>query len=408
MDFVRGQKSKLSALTRTQELVVGLGVEAPGSPVFDVSCFGVDESGKLSDDRYFVFYNQKQSPEGEISALGARDGDRETFRINLSHLPQKIHKLVFAITLDGAGTMSQVSRGHLRIIAGGAEVARFPFAGVDFGQEKAIIAGELYRKGEWRFAAVGQGFNGGLSALLEHFGGEEIEDSAPTTAPPAAPSAAPPPPTPPPPASAPPKVSISKITLDKKGDKQTVDLSKAGAAGRPIHVNLNWDTGARRGGGFFGFGGGNAPDLDLGCMYRLKNGEMGVIQALGGNFGSKSLSPYIFLDKDDRSGSAADGENLYLYRPEEIDLVMVFAFIYGGASDFTSVGGRMTITDGSGDQIFIQLDSPDRGRNFCAICTVRPGGGKSVEITKEEQYFRGHRDADQRYGFGFRWTRGSK
>ncbi len=399
MNFVRGQKSKLSDLTPSEDLVVGVGVEAPGSPGFDVSCFGVDENDKLSDDRYFVFYNQKESPGGEISALGARDGDGEAFRVNLSRLPQKIQKLVFTITLDGTGTMSQVSRGHLRITAGGTEVARFPFSGADFGEEKAIIAGEIYRKGVWRFAAVGQGFNGGLSALLKHFGGEEIEDSAPTAAPPT-PSAAPPPPA----APSPPKVNISKITLDKKGDKQTVDLSKA--RGRPIHVNLNWDTGAR-GGGFLGFGGGNAPDLDLGCMYRLKNGEASVIQALGGNFGSKSLSPYIFLDKDDRSGTAADGENLYLYRPEEIDLVMVFAFIYGGASDFTSVGGRMTITDGSGDQIFIRLDSPDRGRNFCAICTVR-GVGRTVEITKEEQYFRGHREADQRYGFGFRWTRGSK
>ena len=399
-NFVRGRKSKLSDLTPSEELVVGVGVEAPGSPVFDVSCFGVDENDRLSDDRYFVFYNQKESPGGEVSALGALDGDTESFRVNLALLPRKIQKLVFTITLDGAGTMSQVSRGHLRLAADGSEVARFSFSGEDFGQEKAIIAGEIYRKGEWRFAAVGQGFNGGLSALLEHFGGEEIESSAPAAAPP---TPAPPPAAPPPATASPSKVNISKITLDKKGDKQTVDLNKAG--GRPIHVNLNWETGAR--GGIFGFGGGNAPDLDLGCMYRLKSGEAGVIQALGGNFGSKSLPPYVFLDKDDRSGTASDGENLYLYRPGEIDLLMVFAYIYGGASDFTSVGGRMTITDGSGDQIFIRLDSPDRGRNFCAICTVR-GAGRSVEITKEEQYFRGHREADGRYGFGFRWTRGSK
>ena len=400
-NFVRGQKSKLSDLTPSEELVVGVDVEAPGSPDFDVSCFGVDENGRLSDDRYFVFYNQKQSPEGEIRALGAQSGDSEAFGVNLSHLPQKIQKLVFTVTLDGAGTMSQVQSGHLRLSAGGAEVARFPFSGSDFAQEKAIIAGEIYRKGEWRFAAVGQGFDGGLDALLKHFGGEQIEDSASVAPPPSpAPVAAPPPAPSTPPG---PKVSISKITLDKKGDKQTVDLSKAG--GRPIHVNLNWDTGSR-GGGFLGFGRG-APDLDLGCMYRLKNGEASVIQALGGNFGSKSLSPHIFLDKDDRSGTASDGENLYLYRPEDIDLVLVFAYIYGGASDFTSVGGRMKITDGSGDEISINLDSPDRGRNFCAICTVRGSKG-SVEITKEEQYFRGHRDADERYGFGFRWARGSK
>ncbi|MDP9454210.1 MAG: hypothetical protein M3Q60_00135 [Actinomycetota bacterium] len=40
MNFARGQESKLSDLTPLEELVVG--VEAAGSPVFDVSCFGVD------------------------------------------------------------------------------------------------------------------------------------------------------------------------------------------------------------------------------------------------------------------------------------------------------------------------------------------------------------------------------
>lgn len=170
-EFARGQKSKLQDLTTSTDLTVGLDAQASGSPEFDISCFGVDADGKLSDDRYFVFYNQKQSPENEIEALGARNGEREAFRVNLGTLPQKIQKLVFAITLDGAGTMSQVTRGHLRLMANGSEVARFPFSGGDFTQEKAVIVGEIYKKDVWRFAAVGQGFNGGLSALLEHFGG---------------------------------------------------------------------------------------------------------------------------------------------------------------------------------------------------------------------------------------------
>lgn len=391
-EFTRGQKSKLADLTPSTDLTVGLDLQASGSPSFDISCFGVDSDGKLSDDRYFVFFNQKASPRGEIRQTGPRGGDAESFEVRLSQLPQGIQKLVFTATMDGSETMSQVSRGHLRLLSDGSEVARFPFTGADFSQEKAIIVGEIYRKDVWRFAAVGQGFNGGLSALLEHFGGQEVaEEAAPAPAPPA---------------PAAPKVNISKVTLDKKGDKQVVDLNKRGGD-RPIHFNLNWDASAGGRGGFFGFGGGGAPDLDLGCMYRLKNGDSGVIQALGGNFGAKDRSPFVFLDKDDRSGKATDGENLYLHRAQEIDLVMVFAFIYGGASDFTSVGGRMAITDGAGDQILIQLGSPDRGRNFCAICTVR-ASGSSVEITKEEQYFRGHKDADKRYGFGFQWTAGSK
>ncbi len=178
MLFARGQKSKLVDLTPSTDLTVGLDLQGSGSPTFDISCFGVDEAGKLSDDRYFVFFNQKESPGGEIRQLGPRNGDTETFEVHLSHLPSRIQKLVFTATLDGAGTMSQVARGHIRILSNGSEVARFPFSGSDFAQEKAVMVGEIYRKGEWRFAAVGQGFNGGLSALLEHFGGEEVEESA--------------------------------------------------------------------------------------------------------------------------------------------------------------------------------------------------------------------------------------
>lgn len=176
MNFARGQKSKLADLTPATELTVGLDVQAPGSPVFDTSCFGLDAEGRLSDDRYFVFYNQTQSPEGEIRLLGANGGDSGAFGVDLARLPREIQRLVFAITLDDTGTMSQVTRGHVRLSASGSEVARFPFSGSDFGGERTIVAGELYREGVWRFAAVGQGFDGGLSALLEHFGGEEVEE----------------------------------------------------------------------------------------------------------------------------------------------------------------------------------------------------------------------------------------
>ena len=183
MNFARGQEAKLADLTPATDLTVGLDVRATGSPpVFDISCFGVDAENKLLDDRYFVFYNQKQSPDGEIRQLGPVGGDSEAFGVDLARLPQEIRRLVFTVTLDGAGTMSQVFRGHLRISAGGSEVARFTFSGSDLVKERTLIAGELYREGEWRFAAVGQGFDGGLSALLEYFGGEEVAQDAPEPA----------------------------------------------------------------------------------------------------------------------------------------------------------------------------------------------------------------------------------
>lgn len=179
--MTRGQKMKLADTGAGPQLRVGLGAVGAGLS-FDISCFGVDAGDKLSDDRYFVFFNQTSSPEGAIKLAGARGEDSQSFEIDLSRLPGTIRKLVFAITIDGSGKMRQLQSGHFRLVAGGAEAARFNFSGSDFAQEKAIIAGEIYLKDVWRVAAVGQGFSGGLSALLKYFGGQEIEEAAPAQA----------------------------------------------------------------------------------------------------------------------------------------------------------------------------------------------------------------------------------
>ena len=395
--LTRGQKTKLADLTPSLQLRAEISASSTALK-FDFSCFGVDENGQLSDDRYFVFYNQKNSPENAITMSGSGQ-----FDVDLSRLPATIKKLVFVITIDGNGEMRSLNNGAFRLMANGSEVARFDFAGADFGAEKALMVAEIYFKGVWRLAAVGQGFAGGLNALLKHFGGEEIQPAAPAPPTPAPPPIVPP--TPAPPVSAPaPSVNLTKVTLEKRGEKSKLDLKKGGGV-QPIYVNLNWDAPQKR--GFLASLSASAPDLDLGCMYRLKDGTAGVIQPLGGIFGAQNQPPYIFLDKDDRSGAARDGENLTIFRPDLIDMVMVFALVYEGAKDFAEVGGRLTIKEPNGNEIFMRLNSPQRGRNFCAICTVR-AAGSSVEITKEEQYFPGHREADAQFGFGFNWTAGRK
>lgn len=377
MHLTRGQKLPLQA---SGPLEAALSFSGPAT--YDLSCFGVDANGKLSDDRYFVFFNQTVSPNGEIKIMGA-PGNPIRFAVDLAKLPASIQRLVFTAAIDGHGTMRDLQEGTFEVFSQGASLARFPLSGSDFQGEKAIIVAEIYRKGqEWRLGAVGQGFNGGLSALLAHFGGEEVKEEPEQ-----------------------PKVRLSKITLEKRGDSKVVNLKK----GSPniLHVNLNWSASeAPQRRGLFGLGRASGVDLDLGCMFRLKNGDMGVIQPIGGYYGSRDQSPFIHLDKDDRSGAAADGENLYLYRPELIDLVMVFAFIYEGTADFRSVGGYATIHEPSGE-IRIELNNPDPGRTFCSVCTIRASDA-GVEVTKEERYFGGHPEADRHYGFGFSWRPGSK
>ncbi|WP_189131223.1 TerD family protein [Wenjunlia tyrosinilytica] len=205
-EFQRGHKAKISDLTAGTDLYVGVQIAGPGL-AFDISCFGLDASERLSDDRYFIFFNQPKSPEEAIQQLGEQAGDTQSFRVTLDRIPQQIQKLSFTATIDGNGQMSQVGPGYVRIVAGGEEVARYPFAGAEFTTERAVMLADIYLKDVWRFAAVGQGFDGGLDALLKNFGGEVAEEkdaaqpgatpgfapppggAAPSFAPPAAPSA---------------------------------------------------------------------------------------------------------------------------------------------------------------------------------------------------------------------------
>jgi len=173
--FSRGQRSKLSDLMAGQQFKVTL--ELSGLQA-DLACFGLDESGKLSDDRYFVFFNQPSSPESAIAASGDLSSGKGSFQIDLGKLPPSIKKLTFTAALD-SGTLSSLSGGFLSLSDSSGEKARFEFRGADFGAEKAVMVAEVYFKDFWRFSAVGQGFNGGLKALLEHFGGEAMEESAP-------------------------------------------------------------------------------------------------------------------------------------------------------------------------------------------------------------------------------------
>jgi stress response protein SCP2/uncharacterized protein (AIM24 family) len=174
-EFQRGHKAKISDLTPGTDLYVGVQIAAPGL-TFDISCFGLDVNEQLSDDRYFIFFNQPKSPEESVQLLGAQSGDTESFRVTLDRIPANIHRLSFTATIDGAGQMSQVGPGYIRIVAGGEEVVRYAFNGSEFSTERAVMLGDFYLKDVWRFAAIGQGFDGGLDALLKNFGGEVAEE----------------------------------------------------------------------------------------------------------------------------------------------------------------------------------------------------------------------------------------
>lgn len=171
MNFLRGMRDKVSKYVDiNSEICIELSIE--GSSTYDFCCFGIDESGTLSDDRYMIFYNQTSSPNNEIRFVSGNNFSR--FYINLSKIPLNIDKLVFTASIDGNGTMGEISKHNFYLSQNNNIKILMELSGSDFNSEKAIISIELYRKNEWRIASVANGFNGGLSALLAAFGGTEI------------------------------------------------------------------------------------------------------------------------------------------------------------------------------------------------------------------------------------------
>lgn len=176
----RGQRLPLDKSLSGATMKVGISFHGLA---LDFACFGLDSQARLVSESYMTFFNQPKSPCGGVEVADVA-GDANGFSFQLARLPDSVDRIAITASIDGAGTMSQLQSGYLRLLGAAGEFARISFTGADFALEKAVMLGEFYRKnGEWRFVAVGQGFDGGLDALVRHFGGEVAADSANAPAP---------------------------------------------------------------------------------------------------------------------------------------------------------------------------------------------------------------------------------
>lgn len=179
--LIRGQKIKLADITDiSQPLTLEIQCDAPFN--LDVASFGLDAQYRLSDERYMTFYNQPTTPCHAIQLL-SNTASSSRFHIDFTQLDQKIEYLVFTLAIDaqqvaGQATMSQLRQAKVNLFnSQGNAVADFAVTGSVFQQERAVMLLEIYKKDQiWRLAAVAQGFNAGLDALIRHFGGEVAED----------------------------------------------------------------------------------------------------------------------------------------------------------------------------------------------------------------------------------------
>lgn len=204
-------------------------------------------------------------------------------------------------------------------------------------------------------------------------------------------------------------VNLSKINLTK--ESPTVSLAKAGAGQGITRVNLNWSRGEQKKGFLAKLTGTTGGvDLDLGCLFELADGSKGVVQALGNSFGSLHTPPYIHLDGDDRTGSVQGGENMHinLDRPELFKRILIFAMIYEGAPNWAAVDGVVTLSQPSGPDIEVRLDSAETGARICAIALLR-NDGTGITVQRLVEYVDGSQsDLDRAYGWGMKWQAGRK
>ncbi|WP_291424568.1 TerD family protein [Deinococcus sp.] len=165
----RGQRVPLTQFLTGAHLT--LQAHLPGMAA-DISLLGLDEERKLTDDRYFIFYNQPGSPEGALNL----DLKSQTFTVDLERVPLGIHHLLLAASSDDQ-TFSELGRGVVHVRDRQSNDVLFECSGELFGTEQAVMLLELYRhQGGWRISGVAQGFSGGLGALIQSLGGEVVKE----------------------------------------------------------------------------------------------------------------------------------------------------------------------------------------------------------------------------------------
>ncbi|MFP8906464.1 TerD family protein [Streptomyces atacamensis] len=209
-----------------------------------------------------------------------------------------------------------------------------------------------------------------------------------------------------------------------------ISLTRQGADSGHLQINLSWRMrssdfdGRRRSGGLLrnplqafkpepvqGHTQGMVTvDLDLACMYELKDGSKGVVQPLGGLLGEINAPPYVKLSGDDRFGGSS-GETIYvnLDHKDEIKRLLVFVYIYDGTPAFDRTHAVVSLIPSNGPRIEIGLDERAPEARSCAVVLIENDSKGHLVVRREVRYVYGFQsELDRLYGWGLQWGRGYK
>lgn len=182
-DMTMGSNVSLTALSENVDsAIVSLGWSSPtGEGDADVSVLLLDGNGKVRSDADFYFYNNPLAADGSVQLLGKEptgDGSEDRISFDLTAVPAEVERIVVAASRYEGARFGELDDLKVTLAdAVGESLLRFVIE--DAGQVSAIIFGELYRRGEeWKFRAVGQGYESGLAGLATDFGVDIEDDGA--------------------------------------------------------------------------------------------------------------------------------------------------------------------------------------------------------------------------------------
>lgn len=177
MRLIKGQKVDLTKGRSVNKLVLKFGWTTADARIgIDTAAFLLSDRNRCERDENFIFYGNPVSIDEAVSHSVLQQGDKEAIAITLSRLPVDITRIALTLTIyegeQSGHSMNQVSTTYLRLVDGDSNQELFVFDyGSDLSKETAIVVGELYRYGpEWKFSAIGSGFDGGLAALCTNYG----------------------------------------------------------------------------------------------------------------------------------------------------------------------------------------------------------------------------------------------
>ncbi|WP_260475923.1 TerD family protein, partial [Streptomyces sp. WAC 06725] len=161
--------------------MVSLGWSSPtGEGDADVSVLLLTADGKVRSDADFYFYNNPVAADGSVQLLGktpTSDGNEDRITFDLTAIPADVEQVVVAASRYNGGRFGDLDDVRVTLADGSGEgLLRFSIE--DAGAVGALLFGELYRRsGDWKFRAIGQGYESGLAGLAQDYG-VDVDDDA--------------------------------------------------------------------------------------------------------------------------------------------------------------------------------------------------------------------------------------